>query len=148
MASWADLEAAEPELGERGWALLARGIAYLATVRPDGGPRVHPITPIRSGEQLYVSVGSQTPKIGDLRRDPRFALHALPGDDDEEFYLAGVVREETDGAVKLQAHEDASFTPTVDDPLLVFEIERCLWSRWVNVGQPDTYPERRVWRSP
>ncbi len=146
MASWRELEAAEPELAAAGWALLGRGIAYLGTVRPDGGPRVHPITPIRSGDELYVSVGSSTTKVRDLRLDARFALHALPGEDDEEFYLAGVVREETDPAVKRQAHEDAIFTPREEDPLMAFDIDRCLWSRWINVGQPDTYPERRVWR--
>lgn len=146
MASWRELEAAEPELAAAGWALLGKGIAYLGTVRPDGGPRVHPITPIRSGDELYVSVGSTTAKVGDLRRDARFALHALPGEDDEEFYLAGVVREETDPVVKQQAHEDAIFTPQADDPLMAFDIDRCLWSRWINVGQPDTYPERRIWR--
>jgi len=146
MATWAELEAAEPELARAGWALLSRGIAYLATVRPDGGPRVHPITPIRSGAELYVSVASATTKIGDLRRDARFALHALPGDDDEEFYLAGVVREEGDPTLKQQAHDDAIFTPKAADPLMAFDIQRCLWSRWVNVGQPDTYPQRRVWR--
>ena len=146
MASWRALEEAEPKLAERGWALLGRGIAYLATVRPDGGPRVHPITPIRSGDELYVSIGSNTTKLGDVRQDPRFALHALPGDDDEEFYLAGTLREETDAGVRRQAHEDAIFTPRDGDPLMAFGIERCLWSRWINVGQPDTYPERRVWR--
>ena len=107
---------------------------------------MHPITPIRSGGELYVSVGRTTTKVGDLLLDPRFALHALPGEDDEEFYLAGTVREETDPAVKWQAHQDAIFTPDDGDPLMAFDLDRCLWSRWVNVGQPDTYPERRVWR--
>jgi hypothetical protein len=146
MATWAELEAAVPDLAEAGWNLLSRGIAYLATVRPDGGPRVHPVTPIRSGDQLYVSLARTTVKHGDLRRDPRFALHALPGEDDEEFYLSGVTRQEPDPTIKRQAHEDAIFTPRDEDPLLAFDIDRCLWSRWVNVGQPDTYPERRIWR--
>ena len=147
MANWAELEAAEPDLAAAGWTLLARGIAYLATVRPDGVPRVHPVTPIRSGDELYVSISRTTTKFGDLRRDPRLALHALPGEDDEEFYLAGVVREDTDPIRKRQAHGDAIFTPVAADPLMAFDLERCLWSRWINVGQPDTYPERRVWRS-
>ena len=146
MANWAELERAEPELAAAGWALLSKGIAYLGTVRADGAPRVHPVTPIRSGDELYVSVSRTTTKVHDLRRDPRYALHALPGEADEEFYLAGVVREEDDAALKRQAHEDAIFTPEPSDPLMALQIERCLWSRWINVGQPDTYAERRVWR--
>jgi hypothetical protein len=146
MATWHELETAEPEIAAAGWALLSRGIAYLATVRADGAPRVHPVTPIRSGDQLYVSVGSSTVKLPDLRRDPRYALHALPGEDDEEFYISGAVHEESDPAIKRQAHEDAPFTPRHEDPLMAFDIERCLWSRWVNVGQPGTYPVRKVWR--
>jgi hypothetical protein len=48
--------------------------------------------------------------------------------------------------MKRQAHEDAPFTPREEDPLMALDIERCLWSRWVNVGQPGTYPVRKVWR--
>ena len=44
--SWKDLEEADPKLAAFGIERFAGGVAYLGTVRKDGGPRVHPVTPI------------------------------------------------------------------------------------------------------
>ena len=45
--SWQDFALAEPELSAFGEARLGTvRPAYLATVRADGMPRVHPVTPI------------------------------------------------------------------------------------------------------
>ncbi len=149
MATWAAFEEAAPELAARGRALFEEKVlAYLATVRADGGPRVHPVVPILSQGRLFVSVNGDSPKRRDLEREGRYALHALPGDDDEEFYITGAVRREDDATVRSQAHEDAPFTPRKSDPLFAFDIETCMWGRWENVGQPDTHPVRRVWHAP
>jgi hypothetical protein len=46
MARWADLENEAPAIAEKGHALLYQygiGLAFLATIRGDGGPRLHPI---------------------------------------------------------------------------------------------------------
>jgi hypothetical protein len=46
--SWAEFESASPELAETGRSYLyfyGPGLGYLATVRADGGPRVHPVCP-------------------------------------------------------------------------------------------------------
>lgn len=52
------------------------GLGFLATTRPDGGPRVHPICPVLAGN-LYAFI-VPGPKLADLRRDPRYryALHS------------------------------------------------------------------------
>jgi hypothetical protein len=104
MATWTELEAERPELMSRARDLFLieqpdapgpAGLGYLATVRPDGGPRVHPISPAVLHGRLFAFVIRRSPKAGDLRRDPRFALHSWPkpflddGFDDEECYLAG-----------------------------------------------------------
>ncbi|MFO7531947.1 MAG: hypothetical protein R6W93_05760 [Candidatus Limnocylindrales bacterium] len=55
MATWTDLEAADAELAALAWTLLAVpgfGFGYLATVRADGGPRVHPVMPFIVDERL------------------------------------------------------------------------------------------------
>ena len=145
--NWATFESAEPELAASGSRLFARGIAYLGTVSPAGAPRVHPVTPIFSAGSLLISVTNDSPKRRDLDRDGRFALHALPGDDDEEFYLTGEAVLVDDAARKTAAHRDAIFTPRESDPLYELRIAVCLWSRWENVGQPDTYPLRRIWKA-
>ncbi|BCJ43692.1 hypothetical protein GCM10010168_39990 [Actinoplanes ianthinogenes] len=92
MASWSEFAAAEPSLAAGIRALLQQygpGMGYLATVRPDGGPRVHPISPVFAGAGLYCFLVN-SPKRRDLERDPRYALHSYPPEEsDDEAYLTG-----------------------------------------------------------
>jgi Pyridoxamine 5'-phosphate oxidase len=104
MATWADLATARPEMEAHARELFLieqpdapgpAGLGYLATVRADGGPRVHPVSPAVLDGRLYVYVLLRSPKLRDLQRDGRYALHSWPkpfeddGFDDEEFYLTG-----------------------------------------------------------
>jgi len=50
------------------------GLGFLATVRPDGAPRVHPVCPIVRHAGLFILVVTG-PKQNDLRSDGRYALH-------------------------------------------------------------------------
>jgi hypothetical protein len=92
MASWGDFAAAAPRLAGRARALLEQygpGLAYLATIRSDGGPRVHPVAPVIAGAGLFCFV-LPSPKRRDLERDGRYALHSFPPEQtDDEAYLAG-----------------------------------------------------------
>jgi hypothetical protein len=91
LANWAEFEAAAPELARKGKALLYQygaPLGYLATVRADGGPRVHPFCPIVAEGGLWLYILRHSPKGTDLRRDPRFALHGFsPTDVDDEFFV-------------------------------------------------------------
>jgi nitroimidazol reductase NimA-like FMN-containing flavoprotein (pyridoxamine 5'-phosphate oxidase superfamily) len=79
VATWAELAAAEPDIACAGERLFrAFTLAFLATVRADGGPRVHPVTITVHDGRLYVFLVHGTPKRADLLRDPRFALHSFP----------------------------------------------------------------------
>ena len=87
MATWSELEAIRPELMARARALFLieqpdapgpAGLGYLATIRPDGGPRVHPISPAVLDGRLYAYIVGRSPKVRDLRGDPRFALPSWP----------------------------------------------------------------------
>ncbi|MGH2405330.1 MAG: pyridoxamine 5'-phosphate oxidase family protein, partial [bacterium] len=51
-------------------------MAYLATLRGDGAPRVHPVTPIVGEGRLFLFMEPTSPKGHDLRRDGRYALHS------------------------------------------------------------------------
>jgi hypothetical protein len=81
------------------------GLGYLATIRADGGPRVHPISPAVLDGHLFAFILRRSPKAADLERDPRFALHSWPlpfGEDsfdDEELALTGRATRVTDEAV-------------------------------------------------
>ncbi|GAA2680889.1 MULTISPECIES: pyridoxamine 5'-phosphate oxidase family protein [Actinoplanes] len=92
MASWSEFAAAEPSLAAGIRALLQQygpGMGYLATLRPDGGPRVHPVSPVFTDAGLYCFLVN-SPKRRDLERDPRYALHSYPPEEcDDEAYLTG-----------------------------------------------------------
>lgn len=99
------MAAERPAMAERGAALFLfggaggayeGGLGYVATVRPDGGPRVHPLSPVLRDGDLYLFVLRNTARARDLRRDDRYAMHAWPKPfgaddsfDDEEFVVRG-----------------------------------------------------------
>ena len=64
MIPWHEFVAAAPELAATGESLLFQfgvGLAFLATVRKDGGPRLHPVCPVLSHGRLYVLVIPTSP---------------------------------------------------------------------------------------
>jgi hypothetical protein len=77
--NWAAFEGAAPDLAAAGRRLLYReggGKALLATVRDGAPPRIHPITVAIVDEGLYAFI-LPSPKLVDLERDGRYALHTL-----------------------------------------------------------------------
>lgn len=121
--SWKDLEEARPELAEFGLQRLNARVAYLATVRKDGSPRVHPVTPIIGQGHLFVFMEPTSPKGHDLRRDGRYALHSLvtdPNGSEGEFSLTGKGREVEDAAGRALAAQLSSYTP--NDRYRLFEL--------------------------
>ena len=82
MATWAEFANAEPELAALARERMQRRIVYQATLRLDGGPRVHPVSPWIAAGLLCVSFRDTSPKIREVARDARYALHtAQPWDD-------------------------------------------------------------------
>jgi hypothetical protein len=73
--TWGGFTDAAPELAAFGAGLLLAPPAYLATLRRNGSPRVHPVTPILTGGGLFVFMEPTSPKGRDLRERGRFALH-------------------------------------------------------------------------
>ncbi|SRR6266540_5101714 len=137
---WPEFAKLEPELAARGRELLAEahGYVFLATIRRDGSPRLHPIVPILSDRGLIIAVKQTSPKLADIRRDPRIALHStvLPPDD-EEFSIRGIVHE-VRGDEARQAAVAASGTDMPPDVMLLFEVEliRVGWATWPEQGKP------------
>jgi hypothetical protein len=149
VATWSEFSDRAPDLAESGRRLIDEyHVAFLATVRHDGAPRLHPVTPVIADGRLFVFVPPTSPKHGDLVRDGRYALHAPLGKDDEEFVVNGAARRRDDAAVYATVVAAASYTVAHGEDLFELDIERCLWGYWENVGQPDTRPIRRSWRAP
>ena len=99
--SWRDVQSAEPELAK---AVEARFGAYrhhvLGTLRADGAPRLTGIEVDFKAGELWLGMMPNSRKALDLRRDPRFALHANPGPgtdmDGGDVRLSGRAVEVTD----------------------------------------------------
>ena len=158
-ATWEDLSAARPDLAATGRRLLylgSIGLGFLATIRADGGPRVHPICPVLTESALFGMI-IPGPKLDDLRRDPRYALHGEtfpPPDQDDAFYVTGTALEVSDPVVweqvALQMLTERSMTerwPGFESQVLFeFLIERCLLTL---TQAADGFPAgHTVWRAP
>jgi hypothetical protein len=94
MATWAEFANQDPELAAFGLERIAGKIVYQATLRLDGSPRVHPVSPWIAAGLLSVSFRARSPKVDEAARDGRYALHsALPwrdhGGDHGEFMVRG-----------------------------------------------------------
>ena len=157
MLPWSEFADRVPELAERGRERLGIGIAYMATVRRDGAPRLHPVSPVFTSDgRLMVAVGDRSPKRFDLANDGRYALHALPPPleaedyDEFEFNLTGRARRipADDEASWAAAREGAGHVIRDVDWLFEFLVEGALTTRWFGLGVPGQSPtnEQWVWR--
>ena len=148
MATWAEFAAAAPETAERGARRLGIGYAFIATTGRDGAPRVHPVTPLIAGGRLFVFVAVDSVKYSNLLRDPRYALHAVLGESDEEFLITGRAAVSDDWASRMLAAAAARAIGMTsrDDVLFEFHIERAHWAVWDGLGTPDISRRAKRWR--
>jgi hypothetical protein len=157
MASWSEFLAAEPQLAAAVRALMQQygpGMGYLATVRPDGGPRVHPVSPVITEEGFYCFV-VDSPKRRDLERDGRYALHSYPPEDsDDEACLTGTAQPVNDSVVVERLAGALRASPQVDWRLFEFTVDTAMVRRHGPAGAmplalaPSTPPVHQVWRDP
>ncbi len=123
MIRWNAFETDQPELA--GWAneRLLQPPAFLATVRADGTPRVHPVTPVISPDGLYVFMEPASPKGTDLRERRVFAMHNGVRDTDGtggELFLAGEGIAIDDADTRAIVVDAASYAPA--ERYVLFEL--------------------------
>src|SRR5687768_14430371 len=137
MASWSDFAADEPRLAGAIRALMQQygpGLGYLATVRPDGGPRVHPVSPVFTDEGLYCFI-VDSPKRRDLERDGRYALHSFPPEEsDDEAYVSGRAIRVRDPLIVTTLADALHASPDVDWHLYELLIESATLRRHGSAG--------------
>jgi hypothetical protein len=154
MSTWGEFAEARPEMAQVLLGLLDWiPITYLATVRRGGSPRVHPVCPIIAGRRMFVAVAGSSapqpsPKRFDLARNGQYAMHALPGKRDDEFYVTGRARLVDDGSTRQLVTETAKHTIRGDDWIFELDISYAMTAYWELRGQPGTYPVRTEWRAP
>src|SRR5262245_58647527 len=145
MTTWTEFAQQAPDLAEYGKSRFQRGVAYLGTLRADGSPRVHPVTPI-IGEQLFLFMEPTSPKGKDLQRDARYTLHCAVEDSSGgggEFYVRGRARLVTDSLIREQAVRAASYVPQDRYILFLFTIEFAFMNLYA-----DGKPTPRRWQAP
>ena len=122
--SWKEFEEESPELASLGFEKLNRKIAFLAMIKMDGSPRLHPVTPFIENGMLFMFTEPSSPKIRDLRRDGRYAMHCSVSREGPliEFLVSGNAEEISDSIVREQA-ENIAAVPVVDDSYALFEFQ-------------------------
>jgi hypothetical protein len=154
MASWREFSELRPELAEAGRRLFYQygvGLAFLATTRSDGGPRVHPMCPIITDDGVFAFI-VPGPKRGDLHRDGRYAMHSFPAEENEDaFSVTGRAMQVTDEAIvadlsRRYATERAAAEPPqkiATWELFSFDVASCLMTRTIGHGDPE--PRHETW---
>jgi hypothetical protein len=140
MASWGDFESRAPALAAFGLPRLTTAVAYLATLRPDRTPRVHPVSPLVGDGHLFVFMEPTSPKARDLRARGRYALHNGVPDTagtGGEFFVAGRAEQLDDAALRTIATEAAPYQP--EDRYLLFEllVEEARCNGYGDVALPE-----------
>jgi hypothetical protein len=142
--SWKRLVAEDPELAEFGQQRFGSRVAYLATVRKDGTPRVHPVTPILGDGDLFVFMDRTSPKGYDLKRTGRFAMHASVENEDGgqgEFFITGRSNLIEDEALRSIAAKHAGYDVSENYILFQFTLEEALGTVY-----EDNEVVRRRWK--
>jgi hypothetical protein len=145
MVTWADFEAAAPDLASIGRRLLFggdHGEALLATVRDELAPRVHPIG-VGIVDGRLVAFINASPKRRDLEADGRYALHNhIDREVPEEFQVRGRALRIGD-SVRSVVAEQWYFVPDDSYDLYEFTIDSILVGLR---GSGDEWPPRyRSW---
>ncbi|WP_181764721.1 pyridoxamine 5'-phosphate oxidase family protein [Streptomyces albidus (ex Kaewkla and Franco 2022)] len=141
--SWADFRSEEPEFAD---TVRARFQDFrhhvLGTLRTDGSPRLTGLEADFRDGQLWLGMMIGSRKALDLRRDPRFSLHANPGSDSEmaggdvrvsgravevgadelERYAAGAPGEQPERFHLFRTELSEVVRVHVEDPYIVFEV--------------------------
>jgi hypothetical protein len=151
MASWQDFENAAPEIAAAGKKLLYQfgvGLAFLATIRRDGAPRLHPVCPTVVNGRLYALIAASH-KRADLKRDRRYALHTFPPVDvDDEFLVMGRATFIDDIAIAEMVRADQvarGMTSTNDEQAFEFGVERAMHAKYPG-GHGTWPPKYYVWK--
>jgi len=143
--SWQALEDGNRDLAEFGLERFSSQVAYLATVRKDGFPRVHPVTPIIGEGRLFVFMELTSPKGHDLRRDGRYAMHASVENNaggEGEFLVSGHAKLIDDADLRAIAVEHANYSPA--ERYILFELS--VESASSTIYDENSEPVRHRWK--
>jgi hypothetical protein len=143
-AHWGDLERDDVTLAAFGRERLDGKVAYLATLRKDGRPRAHPVTPIIGSGRMFIFLEPSSPRTRDLEDNPDFCLHCAMSDSSGssgEFQATGVAVRCDDAKTRLLAESVSTFRPSVRSRLFELFLTEAL-----STAYPGGQPKRRRWQ--
>ena len=140
MLTWEEFAALQPEMAEFGLKRLEYRVMYLATVRKNCYPRVHPFTPFVVSGHLFAFMEPTSPKGFDLKRNGLCAMHSLVIDMDGtngEFTISGRADLVTDSATRELAVKGCPYSPKERYICFEFKLEECMTNTYTD-GVPNT----------
>ena len=142
VGAWAELEVADPDLGAFGRERFEGKVVFHATLRGDGAPRVHPVSPWFGAGLLFVAFRARSPKNAEIAADGRYAMHSAidPGDHEGElgeFLVRGwmeQVSQSHPGAIAVPyeaSYELAFYACSVEEAVgTTYDGDRPVYRRW------------------
>jgi len=135
--SWREFEKDAPRMATLGFEKLNRKVSYLATLKKDGSPRLHPVTPFIGNGMLFIFTEPSSPKIRDLQRDNRYALHCSvdrkEGEMLKEVLVTGTTKIVTASSIRSEAANiAASHVVAPDYVLFEFQVYNVLIIEYVD----------------
>ena len=143
---WGDLERQDSVLAAFGQERLDGKVAFLATVRKDGRPRAHPVTPQIGEGRMFIFLEPRSPRTKDLMENSDFCLHCAMSDSSGssgEFQATGVAVQVEDTETRELAESVSSIRPSIRSVLF----ELCL-TEALSTAYPGGQPKRRRWHVP
>jgi hypothetical protein len=138
--SWGEFAARARALAAFGSGRLTAAPAYLATVRADGSPRVHPVTPIFTSDGLFVFMEPTSPKGRDLRDRAWYALHSGVPDSagsGGEFAVSGDAIAVDDDAQRATVAAAATYEPAERYVLFELRVREARANGYGDVPMPE-----------
>ena len=114
---------------------FAYGVMYIATIKADGYPRVHPFSPFVGLGRLFAFMEPTSPKGKDLQRNGKYSIHSLVTDmngTNGEFQIGGRASLLTDIASRETATRSCPYKPNERYILFEFKIESCLTNNYAD----------------
>jgi hypothetical protein len=155
MKSWKEFSLEEPELANYGKLMLLQtqgrvGLGFLATLRKDGAPRLHPVSLVFSSDHQFMFIPPKSPKCGDLRRDGRYALQAFTQPEKEygtEFYISGVAQSIEDSATRQDIISQTGIHVEEQEQLFELFLDRAMFTTLAHRGKPGEHSSHLVWHA-
>jgi hypothetical protein len=142
VGAWAELEIQQPELAAFGRERFERRVVFHASLRRDGAPRLHPVSPWFGAGLMLVAFRARSPKNDEVRLDGRYAMHsAIDAADHEgeggEFLVRGWmerVSNDHPGAIARPyqtPYELATYACSVEEAVATtYDGEHPVYRRW------------------